>query len=108
MPFKTSLHAGLAPLGKARSLFIALAAFRRGLLRIDRRDLPTSPLLGVIFSRFFQSPSTPGCGMSTHPAALLFYHAIVDALIARFVARERLSARQVGVLTSMVGVVRHG
>jgi len=88
-------------------LFIALAAFRRDLFRIDRRDLPYLGLLGVIFFAVF--PFTFNLGMryvdASHGALLLATMPLWTLILARFVARERLSARQViGVLTSMVGV----
>ena len=89
-------------------LFIALAAFRRDLFRIDRRDLPYLGLLGVIFFAVF--PVTFNLGMryvdASHGALLLATMPLWTLILARFAARERLSARQViGVLTSMVGVV---
>jgi len=89
-------------------LFIALAAFRRDLFRIDRRDLPYLGLLGVIFFAVF--PVTFNAGMryvdASHGALLLATMPLWTLILARFVARERLSARQlIGVLTSMVGVV---
>jgi drug/metabolite transporter (DMT)-like permease len=88
-------------------LFIALAAFRRDLFRIDRRDLPYLGLLGVIFFAVF--PFTFNLGMryvdASHGALLLATMPLWTLILARFAARERLSARQViGVLTSMVGV----
>ena len=89
-------------------LFIALAAFRRDLFRIDRRDLPYLGLLGVVFFAVF--PVTFNAGMryvdASHGALLLATMPLWTLILARFVARERLSARQlIGVLTSMVGVV---
>jgi len=89
-------------------LFITLAAFRRDLFRIDRRDLPYLGLLGVIFFAVF--PVTFNAGMryvdASHGALLLATMPLWTLILARFVARERLSARQlIGVLTSMVGVV---
>ena len=88
-------------------LLIALAAFRRDLLRIDRRDLPYLALLGVIFFTVF--PVTFNAGMryvdASHGALLLASMPLWTLMLARLVARERLSARQiVGVLTSMAGV----
>src|SRR3954469_6802078 len=54
-------------------LFIALAAFRRDLFRIDRRDLPYIALLGVIFFTVF--PVTFNAGMryvdASHGALIL-------------------------------------
>src|SRR4249919_658377 len=89
-------------------LLIALAAFRRDLFRINRRDLPYLALLGVIFFAVF--PVTFNLGMryvdASHGALLLATMPLWTLILARFVAREQLSARQlIGVLTSMVGVV---
>src|SRR6476620_9015838 len=89
-------------------LFIALAAFRRDLFRIDGRDLPYLGLLGVVFFAVF--PVTFNAGMryvdASHGALLLATMPLWTLMLARLVARERLSARQlIGVLTSMVGVV---
>ena len=88
-------------------LLVALAAFRRDLLRIDRRDLPYIALLGVVFFTIF--PFTFNAGMRYTEAArgalLLATMPLWTLVIARLVARERLSARQIaGVLTSVVGV----
>jgi drug/metabolite transporter (DMT)-like permease len=88
-------------------LLVALAAVRRDLLRIDRRDLPYIALLGVVFFTIF--PVTFNAGMRYTEAArgalLLATMPLWTLVIARLVARERLSARQiVGVLTSLAGV----
>jgi drug/metabolite transporter (DMT)-like permease len=88
-------------------LLVALAAFRRDLLRIDRHDLPYIALLGVVFFTIF--PFTFNAGMRYTEAArgalLLATMPLWTLVIARLVARERLSARQIaGVLTSVVGV----
>ena len=88
-------------------LLVALIAFRRDLLRVDRRDLPYLALLGLIFFALF--PVTFNVGMryvdASHGALLLATMPLWTLIISRFVARESLSGRQVvGVLTSMAGV----
>ena len=88
-------------------LFVALIAFRRDLLRIDRRDLPYLTLLGVIFFALF--PVTFNAGMryvdASHGALLLATMPLWTLIISRFIAHEALSSRQVvGVLTSLAGV----
>jgi drug/metabolite transporter (DMT)-like permease len=88
-------------------LLVVLAAFRRDLLRIDRRDFPYIALLGVVFFTIF--PVTFNAGMryteASRGALLLATMPLWTLVIARVAARERLSTRQiVGVLTSIVGV----
>ncbi len=88
-------------------LFTYLAIFRRDLLRVDRRDLPYLALLGAIFFTVF--PVTFNVGLryieASRAALLIATMPLWSLLIGRFVARERLSVRQViGVLTSVVGV----
>jgi drug/metabolite transporter (DMT)-like permease len=88
-------------------LFAYLAIFRRDLLRVDRRDLPYLALLGAIFFTVF--PVTFNVGLryieASRAALLIATMPLWSLLIGRFVARERLSARQViGVFTSIVGV----
>jgi drug/metabolite transporter (DMT)-like permease len=88
-------------------LLIALATFRRDLFRVDRSDLPYLGLLGVIFFAVF--PVTFNAGMryvdASHGALLLATMPLWTLMLARLVARERLSARQItGVVMSMAGV----
>ena len=89
-------------------LFLALAAVRRDLLRVDRRDLTRLALLGLLFFAIF--PVTFNVGLryieASRAALLLATMPLWTLVLARLVARERLSARQVaGVLTSIGGVV---
>jgi len=88
-------------------LLVAIAAFRRDLLRIDRRDLPYLALLGAIFFAVF--PVTFNVGMryvdASHGALLLATMPLWTLIISRFAARDQLSVRQsIGVLTSLLGV----
>jgi drug/metabolite transporter (DMT)-like permease len=89
-------------------LFVALLLFRRDRLRVDRSDVPYLGLLGVLFYAIF--PITFNAGLryieASRAALILATMPLWTVIIARRVARERLTARQVvGVLISMVGVV---
>jgi drug/metabolite transporter (DMT)-like permease len=88
-------------------LFAGLLAFRRDLLRIDRRDLPYLALLGFIFYTIF--PVTFNAGMryveASRGALLLATMPLWSVVLARLVVRERLSPRQIaGVVLSIAGV----
>jgi len=88
-------------------LFVGLAAFRRDLLRIDRRDLPYLGLLGIIFFTIF--PVTFNVGMryvdASRAALLLTTMPLWTVVLARLVVGERLTPRQIaGVLLSIAGV----
>lgn len=88
-------------------LFVALVAFRRDLLRIDRRDLPYVALLGFILFTIF--PVTFNAGMrysdASRAALLLATMPLWTVVLARAVVRERLSPRQIaGVVLSIAGV----
>jgi drug/metabolite transporter (DMT)-like permease len=88
-------------------LLVAIAAFRRDLLRISRRDLPYLALLGTIFFAVF--PVTFNAGMryvdASHGALLLATMPLWTLIISRLAARDPLSVRQItGVVTSMLGV----
>jgi drug/metabolite transporter (DMT)-like permease len=88
-------------------LFVALVAFRRDLLRIDRRDLPYFALLGIIFYTIF--PVTFNAGMryieASRAALLLATMPLWTVVIARLVVGERLTRRQIaGVVLSISGV----
>ena len=88
-------------------LFIGLALFRRDRLRVDPRDLAYLALLGAIFFAIF--PTTFNMGMRTEAASrgalLLATMPLWTLVIARFVSRERLTARQIaGVFVSIAGV----
>jgi drug/metabolite transporter (DMT)-like permease len=91
----------------AMVLLAGLALFRRERIRIDVRDLPFLALLGAIFFAVF--PTTFNMGMryeaASRGALLLATMPLWTLGIARFVARERLSIRQVvGVFFSLAGV----
>jgi len=88
-------------------LLIGLVAFRRDLLRIDRRDLPYLALLGVIFYTIF--PITFNAGMqyveASRGALVLATMPLWTIALARLVVRERLTPRQMaGVVLSIAGV----
>lgn len=88
-------------------LFVALVAFRRDLLRIERRDLPYLALLGIIFYTIF--PVTFNAGMryvdASRAALLLATMPLWTIVVARVVVRERLTPRQIaGVVLSIAGV----
>jgi drug/metabolite transporter (DMT)-like permease len=88
-------------------LFVGLVAFRRDLLRIDRRDLPYLALLGITFFTIF--PVTFNVGMryvdASRAALLLATMPLWTVVLARLVVRERLTPRQIaGVLLSIAGV----
>jgi drug/metabolite transporter (DMT)-like permease len=88
-------------------LFAGLLAFRRDLLRIDRRDLPYLALLGSTFFTIF--PVTLNVGMryvdASRAALVLATMPLWTVVLARLVVRERLTPRQIaGVVLSIVGV----
>ena len=88
-------------------LLAAMVAFRRDLLRVERRDVPYLALLGLFLFGIF--PVTFNAGVqyieASRAALLLATMPLWTLLLGRLVARERLSARQiVGVLMSMAGV----
>ena len=88
-------------------LAAGLALFRRDLFRVARRDVPYLAMLGVIFYTIF--PVTFNAGMqyleASQAALLLATMPLWTLLIARGVARERLTTRQVaGVALSIAGV----
>jgi drug/metabolite transporter (DMT)-like permease len=88
-------------------LLAGLAAFRRDLLRVDRRDLPYLALLGLFLFAIF--PATFNAGVqrveASRAALILATMPLWTLLLGRLAVRERLSARQMaGVLTSIVGV----
>jgi drug/metabolite transporter (DMT)-like permease len=91
----------------AALLFVALAIFRREELPIEARDLPYVALLGAVFFAAF--PTTFNMGMRYEAASrgglLMATMPLWTLVIARFVARERLTLRQiVGVFLSLTGV----
>ena len=91
----------------AAILFAGLALAGRERLRIDPRDLPYLGLLGAIFFAIF--PTTFNMGMryeaASRGALLLATMPLWTLVIARFVSRERLTARQItGVFVSIAGV----
>lgn len=88
-------------------LAVGLALFRRDLLRVARRDVPYLALLGLIFYAIF--PVTFNAGLqyleASQAALLLATMPLWTMLLARSVARERLTPRQVGgVALSVAGV----
>jgi drug/metabolite transporter (DMT)-like permease len=89
-------------------LFLALLLFRRERLRVDRSDVPYLALLGVLFYAIF--PITFNAGLryiaASRAALILATMPLWTIIIARRLARERLTTRQVlGVVISMAGVV---
>jgi drug/metabolite transporter (DMT)-like permease len=88
-------------------LLAGLALFRRDLLRVSRRDVPYLALLGAIFYGAF--PITFNAGLRYIPASraalILATMPLWTVMLARTLARERLSRRQLaGVLISIAGV----
>ena len=88
-------------------LLAGLALFRRDLLRVSRRDLPYLALLGAIFYGAF--PITFNAGLRYIPASraalIIATMPLWTLMLARSLARERLSRRQLaGVLISIAGV----
>ena len=88
-------------------LLLGLAVYRRALLRVTRRDLPYLALLGAIFYGAF--PITFNAGLRYIPASraalILATMPLWTVMLARSLARERLSRRQLaGVLISIAGV----
>ena len=88
-------------------LLVAVAVFRRDLLRVDREHLPYLALLGTIFFAVF--PVTFNAGMryvdASHGGLLLATMPLWTIMISRLFSRDELSPRQViGVLTSLAGV----
>ncbi|HUQ41195.1 MAG TPA: DMT family transporter [Candidatus Limnocylindrales bacterium] len=88
-------------------LFLGLVVARRDLLVIDRRDVLHLALLGVVLFTIF--PITFNVGMryteASRGALLLASMPLWSLILARLVARDALSARQVlGVVTSIAGV----
>jgi drug/metabolite transporter (DMT)-like permease len=94
--------------GQGSVLVLAtLALLRRQLLRIDRRDLPHLALLGALFYTIF--PVAFNAGVRYIPASraalILATMPLFTLVLARSIARERLSARQLaGVMISIAGV----
>ena len=91
----------------AAFLLAGLALFRRERLRIEPSDLPYLGFLGAIFFAIF--PTTFNMGMryeaASRGALLLATMPLWTLVIARFVSRERLTARQItGVFVSIAGV----
>jgi drug/metabolite transporter (DMT)-like permease len=88
-------------------LLIALAMFRRDLLRVKRRDLPFLMLLGALLFTIF--PYTFNAGLRYIPASraalIVASMPLLTVVIGRYASRERLTTKQViGVLTSIAGV----
>lgn len=88
-------------------LLVALAVFRRDLLRVDRRDVPYLALLGLLFFTIF--PVTFNAGLryieASRAALLIATMPLWSLVLGRLVTRERLAPRQIaGVLTSIAGV----
>ena len=88
-------------------LFVALTAFKRDLLAVQRRDFPFLALLGALLFTIF--PYTFNAGLrynaASRAALILATMPLMTVVISRLVSRERLTTRQVGgVLTSIAGV----
>ena len=88
-------------------LLVALAAFKRDLLRVHRRDIPFLALLGALLFTIF--PYTFNAGLrynaASRAALIVATMPLMTVVISHFASRERLTTRQVGgVLTSIAGV----
>jgi drug/metabolite transporter (DMT)-like permease len=88
-------------------LFLLLFVWARGLLRIERRDVPYLLLLGAIFCSIF--PVTFNAGLrlteASRGALMLATMPLWSVLLARAAKREHLSIRQMsGVLFTFAGV----
>jgi drug/metabolite transporter (DMT)-like permease len=91
----------------ALALFAALLLVGRDRLRIQRRDVPSLALLGLLFYGIF--PITFNAGLryieASRAALILATMPLWTVILARRLARERLTLRQVsGVLISVAGV----
>jgi len=91
----------------ALALLIVLFLFRRDRLRVERRDVPYLALLGLLFYAIF--PITFNAGLryieASRAALILATMPLWTVVLARSLAHERLTARQViGVLISVAGV----
>jgi drug/metabolite transporter (DMT)-like permease len=91
----------------ALALLIVLLLFRRDRLRVERRDVPYLALLGFLFYAIF--PITFNAGLryieASRAALILATMPLWTVVLARRIAHERLTARQViGVLISVAGV----
>jgi drug/metabolite transporter (DMT)-like permease len=88
-------------------LLLALAVFKRDLLRVQRRDLPFLALLGALLFTIF--PYTFNAGLRYIPASraalIVASMPLLTVGIGRYASRERLTTKQmIGVLTSIAGV----
>src|SRR5262249_49154061 len=84
-----------------------LAAFKRDLLRVQRRDVPFLALLGALLFTIF--PYTFNAGLrynaASRAALIVASMPLLTVVIGRFASRERLTTTQVGgVLTVIAGV----
>jgi drug/metabolite transporter (DMT)-like permease len=97
------LRYGLGSLVLIATLVIA----KRGLLRVQRRDIPYLALLGFILFTAFPVTFNEGVRLTeaSRAALLVATMPLWTLLLGRLVAREGLSSRQlIGVLTSIAGV----
>jgi len=88
-------------------LFVVLLAGARGLLRVERRDLPFLALLGAILYAAFPIGFNAGLNLTTasRGAVMLTTMPIWTVFLTRLTGREVLSPRQLGgVLLSVAGV----
>ena len=88
-------------------LFLCLLLFARGLLKVQRHDVPYLVLLGAVFFAVF--PFTFHMGMlfteASRGALMVATMPIWSAFLARAAKKERLSLRQIaGILTTVLGV----
>src|SRR5262249_31656906 len=88
-------------------LLVALAVFKRDLLRIQRRDVPFLALLGALLFTIFPYRFNAGLryNAASRAALIVATMPLMTVVISRFASREALTTRQVGgVLTSIAGV----
>ena len=88
-------------------LFLCLFVGPRGLLRVNRRDLPFLTLLGAIFFTVFPVTFNTGLRLTeaSRGAMMLATMPLWSAWLARAARRERLILRQVGgILLTFAGV----
>ena len=88
-------------------LFLVLFAASRGLLRVERRDLPFLALLGAILYAAFPVAFNVSLDLTTasRGSVMLATMPIWTALLGRALGREALTLRQfVGVVLSVAGV----